>query len=213
MPPAPRDPLARLLENVKVSDAGCHEWQGALTSNGYGIMNIRGRTFRTHRLAWELQCGPLEPDDCVLHRCDNRLCANIEHLFLGDRLANNRDAIAKGRRVDKPRILTPEQIGKAKGMEAGGMPVRQIASVLDVSDWTVWMALNDRDNSKRKRTAADPRNRKVTDEQIQQGRALRAKGLSYRAIAGLLGLKEDTLYYALTGRVGYAATVPDTPET
>lgn len=50
-----------------------------------------------HRVAWELVHGPIADDLCVLHRCDNRLCVNVEHLFLGTRGDNIRDASVKGR--------------------------------------------------------------------------------------------------------------------
>lgn len=35
--------------------------------------------------------------ECVLHTCDNVLCVNLEHLFLGTRDINNKDRARKGR--------------------------------------------------------------------------------------------------------------------
>lgn len=34
-----------------------------------------------------------------MHKCDNRLCCNPDHLFLGSMRANLLDAYAKGRKV------------------------------------------------------------------------------------------------------------------
>lgn len=83
---------------------GCLEWTGA-TFDGYGRFVVgrtdfgvkRSTNFQTHKLAFILMHGFDPLPLCVLHRCDNRLCGNPGHLFLGTRLDNMRDAIAKGR--------------------------------------------------------------------------------------------------------------------
>jgi hypothetical protein len=78
----------------------CWSWiasTAGLPGKRYGHLTLRRISAKAHRVSWELANGPIPEGAWVLHRCDNGLCVNPEHLFLGDALANNRDMIAKGR--------------------------------------------------------------------------------------------------------------------
>jgi len=88
----------RLCKRAEAMPNGCIEWRGVASNKGYGVLKI-GTTGRTqaHRAAWELNFGPVPAGLCVLHRCDNPLCFNPKHLFLGTKGDNNRDCRAKGR--------------------------------------------------------------------------------------------------------------------
>lgn len=86
-------------EKAKKTDS-CWIWTAA-TSGGYGKFSTGRRKKQTqygaHRFAWILKNGPIPNDLCVLHHCDNRLCVNPAHLFLGTRRDNADDMLAKGR--------------------------------------------------------------------------------------------------------------------
>lgn len=79
----------------------CIEWDGYLNAKNYGrthLMLNGKHVFRyVHRLAWEETHGPIPAGMCVLHKCDNPPCFNVDHLFLGSRGDNNRDMWRKGR--------------------------------------------------------------------------------------------------------------------
>lgn len=89
---------SRLFRNARVNAAtGCIEWQGDKHISGYGVIRNRYVRFRTHRVAYELAHGPIPAGMCVCHRCDNRVCINAAHLFLGSIQDNVKDKVNKGR--------------------------------------------------------------------------------------------------------------------
>lgn len=87
-----------------VADNGCWNWTGGRFKKrgGYGYCTMRKHGIlgqRAHRVAWRIYCGPVTPDQHVLHRCDNPLCVNPDHLFLGNQVENMKDKVAKGRQT------------------------------------------------------------------------------------------------------------------
>ncbi len=69
----------------------CWNWTGSTTNGGYGVMNISQKIIRATRMSYELNKGKIPEGLFVLHHCDNPLCVNPTHLFLG----NDSDLIVK----------------------------------------------------------------------------------------------------------------------
>jgi hypothetical protein len=83
---------------------GCWNWTGGQNGNGYGLFKISltRKNMTAHRMSYTLANGKIPDGQWVLHKCDNRVCVNPDHLFLGDAAANVADMDAKGRRKNSP---------------------------------------------------------------------------------------------------------------
>lgn len=100
--------IEKRFESKVDRNGWCHEWTACKNHDGYGIVNVNGRTLRAHRVAWEFAHGAISDGLLVLHHCDNSGCVRLEHLFLGTQADNIRDAVRKGR------VLKGEAIGNSK---------------------------------------------------------------------------------------------------
>jgi len=110
-----------LLGKLTPRASGCMEWSGTRTDRGYGVVRIRHRQWRAHRLAWTAFNGPIPNGLFVCHKCDNPPCCNPEHLFVGTPQDNVTDAVKKGRHAGWPRTKRKELCRrKLHDMEASG---------------------------------------------------------------------------------------------
>lgn len=107
----------------RITESGCWECTShyVCTSTGYPEIRALGKLYNVHRYVFEQEYGPVPPKFCVLHRCDNRLCINPEHLFLGTRDDNMQDMIEKGRDYHPTGALT----GRAKLTESQVATIKQ----------------------------------------------------------------------------------------
>jgi hypothetical protein len=111
-------------------ESGCWLWTGSTNPRGYGqFCKRRGHPTGAHRVAWEIENGPIPPGAMICHHCDVPACVNPEHLFLGDARLNGQDASEKGRLGTR---ITPHIASTAEAMARSGRSLKEIARATGV---------------------------------------------------------------------------------
>jgi hypothetical protein len=179
----------------------CWPWLGNTDPGGYGQLVLGGGAHKAHRVARVLANGAIPPSGIarslsVCHSCDNRLCVNPAHLWVGTDRDNVQDMVRKGRiqRGEKHYAakLTEDQV---KAIRADPRSLRVLGALYGVSPSTIgtvrkpenWPSVSDRSmftsaelrqaNLKR---GQDSKQSSLTDAAVY---AIRADGRTLREIA------------------------------
>lgn len=131
----------KVRSRYKIVDSGCWEWTGATTRGGYGQVMDGRKNLRAHRAAYMLFVGDIPDGMLVCHSCDNPLCINPDHLWLGDTAANTQDKVMKGR-ANKGESMPSSKLNEdaVKEIRASNMNIRVAAEKFRVSPVTAWKA-------------------------------------------------------------------------
>lgn len=128
----------RLQARTETMPSGCWHWTGALNSLGYGQLNFEGKRQLTHRLSFQLHVRPLAVGEQVLHHCDNPLCLNPAHLFVGDPAANSKDKVSKNRHARGFSLPhTKLAAGQVDEIRRSTQPQANLASQFGITQSTV----------------------------------------------------------------------------
>lgn len=96
------------------------------------------------RYSWIVHFGPVPDGLFVCHHCDNPVCTNPSHLFIGTALDNTRDMLEKGRaskrgprnfRIDAARFLLAQEMRR---MHHNGVSIGDMAKQFGMHFSTVY---------------------------------------------------------------------------
>lgn len=104
----------------------CWSWKGHTAHGGYGMTSNNNKGLRAHRASWILHNGEIPEGMFVLHHCDNPICSNPKHLFLGTQKDNICDAKMKGRHKH-----IPSNGEKNANSKLNSIQVREIKELLN----------------------------------------------------------------------------------
>lgn len=136
--------IDRFLNKVCFNPSGCWEWKAFISPDGYGhfradeISSKRAHVFSYHFFKGKIKKGYL-----VCHTCDNPVCVNPAHLWLGTHKENMHDKIQKGRGNNPSGVrhwqakLSKHQVVKIKMAHLCGIQKSEIAKRFKVSRATV----------------------------------------------------------------------------
>lgn len=149
-----RNSLSDVWKKIAIKgEDDCWEWQGYRTTTkygkGYGAFGIDGATYLVHRISYLIAhpdaislAAPKDKSikEFVLHSCDNMICCNPKHLFLGNYDDNNKDRAKKGRpgghgakgHAHKLAKLTHEQVKEIRATL--NVPASKIAEAYGISN-------------------------------------------------------------------------------
>lgn len=127
--------------SIPEPNSGCWLWTGTVSSVGYGIISVNYENWSSHRLSYAVYHGAIPPGKWVLHRCDNYLCVNPDHLYAGTPKNNTQDAMQRGRMTRGSRINTAvlheSQIPQIRKQLEAGVTCAAIAAELGVDRTTI----------------------------------------------------------------------------
>ncbi len=122
---------SKLVENfyhriVTYTNHDCWGWSGYTNSDGRAMIWNESKNRLAARVSYFIHTGT-QPDSLyVCHTCDNIICTNPTHLFLGNAKDNSRDMVDKGRHRNGKVVFDWDTVRKMREMYCDGIPIKDI---------------------------------------------------------------------------------------
>jgi hypothetical protein len=134
----------------------CWEWEGVTDEQGYGHIGINGTKIPAHRVALMIKKGT-KVELNALHKCDNKICVNPNHIYEGsykdnaqdmmERGANNGGRVAVGQKGEgnhRSKLTTDEVLKIRDEYKQREVSFNELSKEYDVSSTTISDIVNRR---------------------------------------------------------------------
>lgn len=99
------DKINSKIDRMSVVKGDCKIWIGMVDSMGYAKAKLTPhwtKGGRVSRMILLIKLGRIPmKSEWACHICDNPLCVNINHIYVGDAKSNNLDTVRRFRRRDR----------------------------------------------------------------------------------------------------------------
>jgi hypothetical protein len=117
-----------------MNDCIIHSGSYFIDKSGKPRARIGGR--HAARVLWERKFGPIAKGLYVCHKCDDGMCVNLDHIFIGTQKDNMQDAVKKGRPVGRIPREHP-QLAEMLRLKGEGFNNTQIGRQLGLDHSTI----------------------------------------------------------------------------
>ena len=198
----------------------CWPWKGVTDRQGYGVFTHRGKNYQAHRVSWALKNGPIPEGLCACHKCDNPICVNPDHVFLGTQMDNVRDCWSKGRGyknnwvsgVKNPKAkLNLEKVVEIRKALFSGLKALEVAELFQVtvptiskiSLFQIWRQPGDpppQTVPSGSRIGEDHPGSVLTDEIVREVRVMLKQGSTQKQITDKFGISKGSVWWIKSGK-------------
>ena len=135
--------LEKILSKTVPHLSGCWFYDGCPEDQGYYRIIYKHNRWYLHRLIFKLYFPDKWKSELfICHRCDNNLCINPEHLFIGTAFDNTQDCINKGRfsqngSTNADAVFSKEEVLEIKNLCKQGVKQKEVAKKFNVVPATI----------------------------------------------------------------------------
>lgn len=196
--------IKQRIESHITSKKDCWITDHKIDVNGRPRIFFDGKSYILARIVYELYKGDFPKNLFVCHTCDNPLCINPEHLYIGDNAENGRNRKrrnrqAKGSKIGQSKLNETQVLEIKQLLIEGKLSLRQIGNRFGVSATTITLINNGKSWTHVEGIGAtidinrSGKSFKLNEEKVKQIKKLIAEGMGITRISNLFGVSPSTI--------------------